>query len=95
MKKENGILDHTNRNIISFLNLKKKHLEKFKKCPVHQHHSLLKIQVVKELQHAHEVFKISMITQSPYHNKGLKLFTRKQEKRIITHYCVFLQVMNQ
>lgn len=41
-KKENGNLELTKRNTISFHNLKKKHLETFNKFPTLKHHPLLK-----------------------------------------------------
>jgi len=94
IKKENGTLEHTKRNTISFPNSKKKCLKKFNKCPVHQYHPLLKIQVVKELRRTHGVFKISMITQSHYHNESLKISMRKQDKQITSHYFVSLQIVN-
>ena len=62
MQKENGTLEHTKRNAISFLNFKEKHIEKFNKCPAHPHHPLLKTLAVKGLQREHKVFKIAMKT---------------------------------
>src|SRR6266487_6389754 len=49
MKKENGIGDLVMKIATSFQNLKKKHLEKFNKCPTHQHHPHLKTLEVKGL----------------------------------------------
>jgi hypothetical protein len=95
MKKENETLEHTKRNIVSFQNLKKKHLRKFNKYPAHQHRPLLKTLEVKGLRRVQEVSKIFMTTQRPYHHKELKIFMRKLPELKVPHYYVFQQIMNQ